>query len=262
MDPAILVVSFGTTHLDTLQENIARTEADIAAAFPGCALYRAFTSGIVRTRLREKLDVRVDSVEEALSRIANHGHRAVVVQPTLLIPGEEYDLLCASVREAAGELRYAIGRPLLCNGDDLDEIAGTLREMYPTGEDTVLLLMGHGTEHSANDLYEQLAEKLRAREGAPMRLCTVEGTPTFADAVAELTALSQRKALLTPLMLVAGEHAKEDMAGEGPESLRSLLVKEGFQVVCIVQGLGQLQRVRNMYVRRALEAAKTLKETL
>lgn len=258
MDPAVLVVSFGTTHTDTLRENIARTEAAIAGRFPGCALYRAFTSGIVRTRLREKLDIRVDSVEEALARIAAHGHGEAVIQPTLVIPGEEYDRLRASAGRAPGGLRCAIGQPLLRDDGDLDGIAGVLREAYPTPEDTVLLAMGHGTDHSANDLYERLAEKLRRREGPPMRLCTVEGTPTFADAARELAAMPQRKALLVPLMLVAGEHAKEDMAGERPESLRSLLVREGFRVSCIVRGLGQLPSVRELYAHRALEAAKTL----
>ena len=260
MDPAILVVSFGTTHLDTLQENIARTEADIAAAFPGRALYRAFTSRIVRERLQKNHGIRIDSVEEALARIAAEGYTQVAVQPALLIPGEEYDLLCTSVKASSGALRFSIGRPLLCGDGDLDKITHILREAYPTGEDTVLLVMGHGTAHSANDLYERLAEKFRTREGPPMRLCTVEGTPAFADVVKELAALPQRKALLVPLMLVAGEHAKEDMAGEGPGSLRALLAKEGFQVSCSMHGLGQLQAVREMYVRRALEAENDLRK--
>ena len=258
MEPAILVVSFGTTHLDTLQENITRTEEDIAAAFPGHALYRAFTSGVVRRRLEQNQSVHVDSVEEALARIAADGHTQVVIQPTLLIPGEEYDLLRASVEQAAGELRYSLGRPLLCAGSDLDGVIAILREAYPTEKDTILLAMGHGTEHDANHLYEQLAETFRTREGAPMRLCTVEGTPTFADAVRELKTMPQRKALLIPLLFVAGDHAKNDMAGENPESLRSLLAAEGFQVSCIVRGLGQLPSIRVQYVRRALEAAKAL----
>ena len=256
MNPAILVVSFGTTHLDTLQDNIARTEADIAAAFPGSSLYRAFTSKVVRFRLKKNLGIHVDSVEEAMARIAADGHTHVVVQPTLLIPGEEYDRLYAWVKEAAGPLHVSIGRPLLGGESDLDAITAILREAYPTAEDTVLLTMGHGTEHNANDLYERLTEKFRAQDGAPMRLCTVEGKPSFADAVQELAALPQRKVLLVPLLFVAGEHAKEDMAGEGPKSLHSMLTAAGFHVSCVVRGLGQLQSVRDLYVQRALEEAR------
>lgn len=258
MEPAILVASFGTTHLDTLQENIARTEADIAAAFPGCALYRAFTSKIVRQRLKKDSGVHVDGVEEALARIAADGHAQAVIQPTLLIPGEEYDLLCASVKRAAGNLRFSVGRPLLCNGSDLDSVTAILREAYPMDEASVLLAMGHGTSHSANSMYERLAEAFRAQKGAPMRLCTVEGTPAFADAVRELKTLPQRKVVLTPLMFVAGEHAKQDMDGERPGSLRSLLAGEGFQVSSILRGLGQLPSIRAQYVRRALEASEAL----
>lgn len=258
MEPAILVVSFGTTHLDTLQESIASTEEDIAAAFPGCAFYRAFTSKIIRQRLKKDYDVYVDSVEEALARITADGHTQVVIQPTLLIPGEEYGLLCTSVKQTAGELRFSVGRPLLCDDSDLESITAIVREAYPVKGDAVLLVMGHGTGHSANSMYERLAEIFRAQEGPLMRLCTVEGTPTFADTVEELKKLPQREAVLAPLLVVAGEHAKQDMAGQQQGSLRSLLTGEGFRVSCVLRGLGQIPSIRAQYVRRALEAAEAL----
>ena len=260
MEPAVLVVSFGTTHLDTMEKTITRTEADIAAAFPGCPLYRAFTSNMVRAKLAKVHKIHVDSVAEALARIAADGHTQAVVQPTLLIPGEEYDRLCAAVREAAGPLKTAIGRPLLDDDGDLDRVTSIFREAYPVPADTVLLAMGHGTAHGANRIYEVLAEKFRAQVGVLMRLCTVEGTPTFADAVAELTALPQRKALLAPLLLVAGEHTKSDLAGPQPGSLRSQLVQAGFQVDCALRGLGELSAVRKMYVRRVQEAMRIMTE--
>lgn len=106
--------------------------------------------------------------------------------------------MCASVKQAAEELRFSVGHPLLCDSSDLDKITAILRESYPTETDTILLAMGHGTEHDANHLYEQLAENFRTQKGFPMRLCTVESTPTFADAIQELKALPQRKVLLIP----------------------------------------------------------------
>lgn len=257
MKTALLAVSFGTTHLDTLQKTIRATEEAMAAFFPQYAVYRAFTSGIVRKRLLSKHGIHVDSVEEALGRIAADGFEAVIVQPTLLIPGEEYDLLRDSVAAAAGPLRVSVGAPLLRSGDDLDQLLRILRQAYPTEEDTLLLLMGHGTAHSANDLYLQLAEKLRT-DGGRMRLCTVEGSPSFADAVAELKALPQRKVLLAPLLLVAGDHAKNDMAGDEPGSLRSLLTAEGFAVTCRLQGLGELRPVRELFLHRVSEAKGAL----
>lgn len=251
MKTALLVVSFGTTHLDTLDKTIAATENTLAAAFPEYALYRAFTSSIVRKRLKAKYDIHTDSVEEAMKRIAADGCERVIIQPTLLIPGEEYDKLCAAIQAFAGSMDVRIGKPLLCDDQDLDTIITVLQSAYPVADDTVLLLMGHGTEHAANDIYIRLARKM---QGLPMRLCTVEGTPSFDDAIEELTALPQRKVHLAPMLFVAGDHAKNDMAGDGPDSLRSLLEEKGFAVECTIQGLGQLHAVRQMYTRRAADA--------
>lgn len=251
MKTALLVVSFGTTHLDTLEKTIAATENTLAAAFPEFPLYRAFTSGIVRKRLKAKFNIHADSVEEAMTRIAADSFEHVIVQPTLLIPGEEYDKLCVAIEASAGNMNVCIGKPLLCGEPDLDAVIRVLQEAYPVDDDTILLLMGHGTEHAANDIYIRLAQKMRK---LPMRLCTVEGTPSFDDAIEELTAQPQRKVQLAPMLFVAGDHAKNDMAGDEPDSLRSMLEAKGYIVSCAIQGLGELADVRNMYAQKAREA--------
>lgn len=250
MKTALLVVSFGTTHLDTLEKTICATERTLANAFPAYPVYRAFTSGVVRRRLMTQHDLGVDSVEEALTRIAHDGFEAVIVQPTLLIPGEEYDKLCAAVRAAAGTMHVSLCDPLLSCETDLDDLLSLLLETYPAAEDTVLLLMGHGSDHRANERYLQLAEKMRAVAARTVRLCTVEGTPSFDDVIHELEMLPQRTVQLAPLLLVAGDHAKHDMAGTTPESLRSRLEKHGFSVTCCLQGLGELRTVQERYVDR------------
>ncbi len=248
MKTALLVVSFGTTHLDTLEKTIAATEKALAAAFPEYPLYRAFTSGIVRKRLKVKFDIHVDSMEEAMARIAGAGFEQVIVQPTLMIPGEEYDKLCSAVKACAGNMEVFIGAPLLVDDSDLDAIIQVLQQAYPVDQDTILLLMGHGTEHTANDLYIRLAQKMHK---LPMRLCTVEGTPSFEDALETLAELPQKKIQLAPMLFVAGDHAKNDMAGDDPDSLRSLLEAKGYTVSCKIQGLGELPSIRNMYVQKA-----------
>jgi sirohydrochlorin cobaltochelatase len=148
-------------------------------------------------------------------------------------------------------MNVCIGKPLLCDEPDLDAIIRMLQEAYPVDDDTILLLMGHGTEHAANDIYIRLAQKMRK---LPMRLCTVEGTPSFDDAIEELTAQPQRKVQLAPMLFVAGDHAKNDMAGDEPDSLRSRLEAKGYIVSCAIQGLGELADVRNMYAQKAREA--------
>ena len=250
MKTALLVVSFGTTHPDTREKTIHATENALAAAFPEYTVYRAFTSGVVRKRLKSKYQISVDSVEESLARISRDGFEAVIVLPTLLIPGEEYDKLHASVSASAGTMQVSVCKSLLHCEKDLDDIIRILHEAYPIADDTVLLLMGHGTAHSANDLYIRLAEKMRSYPGCTMRLCTVEGTPSFEDAINELTQIPQRQIKVAPLMFVAGDHAKNDMAGEEPDSLRSLLSENGFSVECCLQGLGEIEAVQQMYASK------------
>ena len=249
MKTAILVVSFGTTHLDTLEHTIAATERMLAETFPQYTLYRAFTSGVVRGLLARR-QLQIDSVEEALARIAADGFEQVLVQPTLLIPGIEYERLCAAVQQAAGVLQVRMGLPLLNSSRDLDAVIAVLQEAYPLNPDRALLLMGHGTAHSANRIYEQLAAKLRSLSSPVMRLCTVEGTPSFDDVLAELRALPQRKLTLAPFLFVAGEHSKIDMAGSQPDSLRSLLEAAGFEVQCVLQGMGELDGIRRLFAER------------
>lgn len=251
MKTALLVISFGTTHLDTMEKTIAATENALAATFPAIPVYRAFTSGVVRKRLKAKFDMQVDSMEEALARIAADGYKKVVVQPTLLIPGAEYDKLCAAMEAVANGMQIVIGKPLLCSEEDMDTLIRLLQKAYPVEDDAILLLMGHGTEHSANSIYIRMAEKMK---NTSMRLCTVEGTPSFDDVMDELSALPQKKILLAPMLFVAGDHAKNDMAGNEPDSLRSMLEAKGYTVSCTIQGLGELADVRNMYAQKVREA--------
>lgn len=258
MKLGILAVSFGTTHLDTLEKTIRAAETDLSAAFPGACVYRAFTSGMVRGRLKSKYDIHVDSVAEALERMRGDGVEQAVVQTTLLIPGEEFDLLRREVLAHAGPVKTALGLPLLWDDSDFEAMIDLLERTYPVQKDQVLLLMGHGTSHGANDLYLRLAQRMAAR-GEQMALCTVEGTPTFEDAIRALKAQPRRSVRIAPLLLVAGDHVKNDMAGDGPDSLRCRLEAEGFQVSCDVRGLGEIAAVRERLVCRARAACDALR---
>jgi len=251
MKEAVLIVSFGTTHLDTLEKTIAAVERDVQTAYPELTCRRAFTSGIVRSRLWAQSGIRADSVEEAFSRLAAEHFTRVTVQPTLLIPGEEYDLLRRDVLRCAGDLEVRIGLPLLWDDADCAAIADLLHNAYPTGEGGVLLAMGHGTGHSADGIYDRLLAHLR-RRGA--ELCTVEGSIGFDRAIETMCARPERRARLVPLLLVAGDHSKNDMAGDGPESLKSRLQAAGFTVECTLRGLGELSAVRARYLRRIAAA--------
>lgn len=257
MKLGVLVVSFGTTHLDTLDKTIRPTEQALSAAFSDATIYRAFTSGMVRKRLERELDIHVDSVAQAMDRMRADGVDRAVIQTTLLIPGEEFDLLRREVLANAGEMETVLGLPLLWDDSDLIAIMDIVAGAYPLGEGETLVMMGHGTRHAANELYTRLDQRMEQR-GGQMILTTVEGTPSFEDAIAKLKARPSRRVQVAPLLLVAGDHAKNDMAGDGADSLRRRLESEGFQVSCHICGLGELSAVRDRIVRRAKAAYEAL----
>lgn len=245
MNEALLVVSFGTTHLDTLEKNITKVEEALAQA-AGLPCFRAFTSRIVRKRLGEKYGITVPGIAEALVQIREAGFDSVLIQPTLLLPGEEYDLLRQEAEANAEGLTIRMGQPLLVSEQDLKDLTMAIRFAYTTPVDTVLLAMGHGTSHAADATYTRLRRYMQA---LGMELCTVEGSIDFAAAVEALKAGHRRKVHLVPLLLVAGDHSQNDMAGSEEGSLRCLLEQAGFTVSWSLQGLGEIAEVRNLYCR-------------
>lgn len=249
---AILMASFGTTHPDALERCIAGTERSVAARFPGYPVYRAFTSSIVIRRLKQRHGIAVDTVGEALERMKADGVRRVAVQPTLLLGGIEYERLLRVVQGCTG-LCAATGKPLVAGQEDCEALASAIMAEHPLVQDEALLLMGHGTEHAANHVYHALQEAFD-KNGYRGFIGTVEGEPSFMDAVARLTASASTRARLLPLMFVAGEHAKSDMAGEQEGSFLTCARAAGIAAHPALHGLGESEAIRALYVRR-VEAA-------
>lgn len=254
---AILVVSFGSTHLDTLERCISATEKAIADRFPELPLYRAFTSNIVIRRLKEQQGIQVDTVKEALERMKAQGITHVAVQPTLILGGYEFDLLNKLVDTVSG-LKTEIGRPLILNEEDCAAVAQILQDENPLSDNEALVLMGHGTEHQANEIYTLLQKKLDEIHYNCI-VGTVEGTPSFEDAVKLLKQRASSKAKLLPLMFVAGDHAKNDMAGDEEDSLLTLVQSAGVEAEPVVRGLGESTAIREAYILRTKEAIDRLK---
>ncbi len=251
---AILVVSFGTTHLETLQKNITSLEQTIAEAFPNQTVFRAFTSPVIRRILDQRFEIRVPGVEEAVEQILQSGYEEITVQPALLIPGGEYDRLVAALREYEGRIEIRLGLPLLWAEQDLDVLLEIVKKNYVIPKDSILLMVGHGTEHPANWYYVALAEKMKNSHQSRMRLCTVDATPSFQEIVRELQCGTLRNITAVPLMLVAGNHAKNDMMGESSDSLCSQLKAAGFSVTCRMEGMGHLVEIQQLYCQRIRQA--------
>ena len=258
MKKAILAVSFGTTYHDTLEKTIGAIEADLAAAFPDRTLRRAFTSGMIIRRLKERDGLAIDNVTEALERLAAEGYEDVVLQSTHVMNGDERDKMMAQASPFASRFaRFAIGAPLLTETEDYFETARALMERLPRQQaDTALVYMGHGTGHYANAVYALLEYVLHDLGRTDIHIGTVEGYPGFAEVCRRLEETPYVKNVtLLPLMVVAGDHANNDLAGDEEDSWRSLLTKRGYAVRCVLEGLGENPALRAVFVRHTREAA-------
>ena len=257
-EKAILVVSFGTSYQDTCERTIKALESDLSARFPDRRFYRAWTSNIIRRKLAAQ-GVVIDSVEEALERMQRDGIRDLLVQTTHMLPGEEYALtLEALEKHHRGFSALRIGAPLLADRTDLEELAHILENSYPQiGQGCLLAFMGHGSGCLDTPIYEAL-EQLFKRDGySSFCVGTVEFEPGFAPVLERIRRERPSKVYLTPLMVVAGDHANNDMAGDEPDSWRSQIEAEGVRTECILKGLGEYAAIREMYIKHA-EAARSL----
>jgi sirohydrochlorin cobaltochelatase len=247
---AILVVSFGTSHAETREKTIGAIEKDVAAAYPDYEIRRAFTSGMILKVLKNRDGIMIDNVEEAMARLLNDGFREVVVQPTHVIPGDEYDDMVSAV--VAFEDRFdavTIGTPLLYSTEDYQKVIGAVMEQFPAlSEKEALVLMGHGTGHPINAAYGALDYQFKDMGYPNVFVGTVEGYPEVETVLKMIAAYGPEKVVLLPLMVVAGDHAVNDMAGEEEDSWKTIFEEAGYQVECILKGLGEFQSIREIYL--------------
>ena len=261
MKQAILVVSFGTSYHESRRKTIEAIEQAIKEKFAEYEVRRAFTSRIIIGILKERDNIHIDSVEEALERLALEGFQRVIVQPTLVMGGEENDFMLAAVKQYEDRFEQIVwGKPLLSEEEDYKRLCSVLAEDTKEydGEETEIIFMGHGTEHEANECYSRLAEVFKQNGYDRYHVGTVEAEPAFEAVKEEVKKTDSSRMMLQPLMIVSGDHAHNDMAGEDEDSWKSQLETEGYQVICRLKGMGELEGVRLMFLDHAEEARKRL----
>ena len=261
-DTAILVVSFGTSYNDSRDITIGAIENAIADAFPQYEVRRAFTSQIIIDKLKERDGLEIDNVQEALDRAVADGIKNLVVQPTHLMDGHEYTDLKDELETYTDSFeKISLGEPLLTSDEDFEAVIKAITDAtasYDDGE-TAIAFMGHGTDADSNEVYAKLQEKLTADGFEHYYVGTVEATPSIDDIKAELKEAGiYKKVVLEPLMVVAGDHANNDMAGDEDDSWKSQLTAEGYEVECLIHGLGENEAIQQIYVEHTQAAVDGL----
>lgn len=245
MKQALVTISFGTS-VPEARAGITAVEQVLAEAAPGFVCRRAFTSTIIRRILAQRGED-IPGLTDALRQLREEGVERVVIQPTHLLYGCEYDKLKAEADAMAAEFAsLTVGRPLLSCNADIQTFAQRLCENHPAAEGEAVVYMGHGTPHFANAAYPALQTALRLAGREDIFIATVEGWPELDDVLRQLEAGGPKTLTLLPLMLVAGDHARNDMAVDWKEQLE----QAGHRVRCVFTGLGELDWVQEMYRAR------------
>ena len=265
---AIVVMSFGTTFKDTRAKTIDATVDAIKAAHPNTKVITAFTSHIIRDRIQQKEGITYPTPEEALAELKKDGYTRVALASLDVIPGMEYNYDAAVYNLYKNDFKkMTLGTSLMYwmgQENQTDQVIETLKAVqsqFPKlGKEDALLIMAHGTPDPSNAYYSVIQDRIHTLGMKNVFIYTVEGTPNLEQVIPQLKLHGIKHVTLMPFMMVAGDHANNDMAGNEPDSHKSVLEKEGFKVDTYIHGLGENQNIRNLFVERANESWDALQK--
>ena len=279
----LLVVSFGTSFNDSRAEDISGIEKALEAAYPDWSVRGAFTAQIIINHVQARDDEKIDNVDQALERAVDNGVKNLVVQPTHLMHGAEYDELVETIDNYKDKFEtVTVAEPMLGEvGSDATVVnedkakvaeAITAEAVKTAGYDsldaakedgTAFVFMGHGTSHSAKVSYSQMAAQMKDLSYDNVFIGTVEGEPeeTACENVIEaVKEAGYTKVVLRPLMVVAGDHANNDMAGDDEDSWKSQFTASGYfdSVDTQISGLGRIEAIQQIYIDHTKDAIDSL----
>ena len=277
----LLVVSFGTSFNDSRVADIKGIEDALQAAYPDWSVRRAFTAQIIINHIQARDGEKIDNMTQALDRAVANGVKNLVVQPTHLMHGAEYDEMCEAIEAYKDQFEsVSIAEPMLGEvgsdatviNADKEAVAKAITaaavseagfESLEAAKDagTAFVFMGHGTAHVAKVTYSQMQTQMQNLGYEHVFIGTVEGEPeeTSAEAVIEaVKAAGYTNVVLRPLMVVAGDHANNDMAGSDDDSWKTMFEAAGFTVDCQIHGLGEIADVQALYVAHTKAAIDAL----
>ncbi|MDO4178099.1 MAG: sirohydrochlorin cobaltochelatase [Phascolarctobacterium sp.] len=258
---ALIVISFGSTFTETRLQDIGGIEQCLAEAFPAYEKFRAFTSNIIRKRLAEKGLVIADP-ESILKKLVANGYEEVILQPTHLLHGEEFEQKIEALKEfyAPSFRKFIVSQPLIVQDSDYELTACAIASQFPAlGKNEGIILMGHGTPRNNNKAFGYTYNKMQAVFDA-MELPVVVGTveesdsPNFEAALDLVLQRGYKKVHMYPLMVVAGDHANNDMYGDDVDSWKCQIEARGVKTEGHLHGIGRNKAVQALYVEHVLEA--------
>lgn len=254
MKTGILVASFGTTYVQAADKAIAPIIHESKQRYPQAQVAQAYTSNLVRAALKKR-GVDIPDAPAAMRSLAQAGVEQLYILPTHLLYGEEYGKLCTQAESEKHRFaQVRIAQPLLENNQALADCIVAMETELSPAEEECLIWVGHGSPTFANVAYAALDYMCKESGRKNVFVGAMESYPDLAVLLEQLKQSPYRKVLLAPLLLVAGDHAHNDIGGDEPDSWKSILQAEGYQVRCDLRGLGEYAAIRALYQRRLDEA--------
>ena len=259
----LLVISFGTSFNDSRRLTIGAIEDALESAFPDYSVRRAFTSNIIIDHVNSRDGILIDDVDAALNRAVDNGVKTLVVQPTHLMNGLEFQDLEQAVAEFSDAFdKVEIAKPLLSDAEDFKLVEDAIVDWTSEYDDgkTAICFMGHGTEADSNEVYQKMQDMLTGDGYENYFIGTVEATPSLEDILAKVKEGNYTRVILEPLMVVAGDHANNDMAGDEEGSWKKTFEDAGYEVNCLLRGLGENTAIQQIYVDHTKAALSSINE--
>lgn len=255
MKKALLVVSFGTSYPETRIKNIESCEKAMQAVCPDRDFFSAWTSHIIRKKVATRDQMHIDSPQQALERLIKAGYRDVVIQSLHILNGDEFEKITREVLVYKDQFdQMTIGKPLLTNIEDYQIVIDALVNNSPLLQtDERIVFMGHGASHHAFAAYACI-DHLFMTKKLPFIMGAVESYPEIDTVLTRLQQEKIRKVHLIPFMIVAGDHATNDMASDEKDSWKSQIAAMGIETQCYLQGLGENEHIRALFAKHLLNA--------
>ena len=239
MKKAILVTSFGTSHRDTREKCLDLIQREVEEKYGSENVERAYTSRIIRRIIEKNEGIHIFDQEEGLKALKDRGFEKIITMSLHILDGIEYSKL----DDKFGK----ISKPLLADDEDFKKIVEN-KEFNDLEGDDAIVFMGHGTESEADYAYQKLQDEYLKAGKNNIFIATVDGKVTIKDVIEKMKGKGFKKILLKPFMIVAGDHAKNDMSSDDEDSWKTILKNEGYEVTTVLKGMGEYKFIREMFM--------------